>query len=293
MGKSPAFQFYPADWLGSADIMTMTPAEEGAFIRLLSIAWLQDDCGLPDNDQALARLSRLGQHWFAGPNGTAMAQPLQGYGGGIALRKKFVARGGRLYNERLLLEREKQAARRSEKSEAGKKGAAKRWKQGRYSKAIAQPKHSHSTATVLPMANDSSSSSSSSSNNPPIAPPNAEQVLMVQDIDPRPELDRIFECIKAEHPSGKNSNTRKAREQFNRRINEKPKQKISRANAMLDAHRGWQGAWNAGRFAPDLFRWIRDWDEASEPPTANIERRAEDRDAAIMARWNEVHATNS
>jgi hypothetical protein len=33
--KRPAFQFYPSDWLASMAIMLMTPAEEGAYVRLL------------------------------------------------------------------------------------------------------------------------------------------------------------------------------------------------------------------------------------------------------------------
>ena len=58
--KSPAFQVYPGEWLSSQDIMLMTPSQEGAYIRLLFIAWLSDDCGLPDDDEQLASLSRLG-----------------------------------------------------------------------------------------------------------------------------------------------------------------------------------------------------------------------------------------
>lgn len=61
MNKSPAFQFYPNDWLSSPSIMMMTPAEEGAYIRLLSICWMNN--GLPDDDEQLAQLSRLGNDW--------------------------------------------------------------------------------------------------------------------------------------------------------------------------------------------------------------------------------------
>ena len=39
MGKSPAFQFYPNDWLSSPRITMMSPAEEGAYIRLLCYDW--------------------------------------------------------------------------------------------------------------------------------------------------------------------------------------------------------------------------------------------------------------
>ena len=61
--KSPAFQFYPADWLSSTAISLMTPAEEGAYLRLLCHAWMDPMCSLPDDDAQLAILSRLGPHW--------------------------------------------------------------------------------------------------------------------------------------------------------------------------------------------------------------------------------------
>lgn len=104
MSKSPAFQFYPSDWLSSSKVNLMTPAEEGAYIRLLAYEWQEDDCGLPDDDKALSQLSRLGEEWFNG--------------GSRVLRACFKAKGNRLYNERLLAEREKQSAWR-EKSRLG------------------------------------------------------------------------------------------------------------------------------------------------------------------------------
>ena len=61
MNKSPAFQFYPQDFLvGTA----MLSAEEtGAYIRLLCYSWEND--GLPNDEQLLARL--------AGCSGNAVA----------------------------------------------------------------------------------------------------------------------------------------------------------------------------------------------------------------------------
>lgn len=113
IGKPPAFQFYPDSWLSSQDIMLMSPAEEGAYIRLLAISWLSEDCGLPDDDDVLSRLSRLGEAWFKG--------------GSTVLRNKFEKRDGRLYNLRLLEERKKQEEWRVKSSEGGKKSAKLRW----------------------------------------------------------------------------------------------------------------------------------------------------------------------
>lgn len=112
--KTPAFQFYPGDWLSSTDISLMTPAEEGGYIRLLCHAWQQPDCGLPDDNEALAVLSRLGDDFTAR---TA-----------IRLRNKFVARDGRLFNERLLVEREKQEEWRRKSAEAGRRSGKSRTK---------------------------------------------------------------------------------------------------------------------------------------------------------------------
>lgn len=102
--RGPAFQFYASDWLGSTKITLMTPAQEGAYIRLLAHAWNSDDCGLPNDDAKLAVLSRLGEGWLKG--------------GSEVLRECFIEKNGRIYNERLLNVWEEQKA-WIEKSRAG------------------------------------------------------------------------------------------------------------------------------------------------------------------------------
>lgn len=92
--RSPAFQFYPNEWLGSTHIMLMNPAEEGAYIRLLAIAWNSEDCSLPDDDNQLAILSRLNEGWFNGSS--------------TKVRACFFSRNKKLFNQRLLKERKKQ-----------------------------------------------------------------------------------------------------------------------------------------------------------------------------------------
>jgi uncharacterized protein YdaU (DUF1376 family) len=112
MKRLPAFQFYPQDWLSSASISLMTPAEEGAYIRLLALAWLEPDCGLPDDDAVLARLSRLKGAWARGS--------------GAKLRGQFRAEGGRLFNERLLRARDDWLDYAAERAEAGRRGGLER-----------------------------------------------------------------------------------------------------------------------------------------------------------------------
>jgi uncharacterized phage protein (TIGR02220 family) len=96
MSTSPAFQFYPGDWLSSARIACMTLEQEGAYIRLISYDWMKD--GIPDDDEELAILSRMGQGWLKG--------------GSRVVRKCFQphpTKPGFLTNERVQKERVKQA----------------------------------------------------------------------------------------------------------------------------------------------------------------------------------------
>ena len=115
MSKSPAFQFYPKEWLSSMDIMLMTPEQEGAYIRLLCICWESGDCSIPDDDRQLSMLSRLGEGWFKGSS--------------TVVRNKFIShpdKPGFLTNERLLREAQKQADWARKCSAGGRKSAEKR-----------------------------------------------------------------------------------------------------------------------------------------------------------------------
>lgn len=165
--KSPSFQFYPDAWLSSADIMLMTPAEEGAYVRLLCIAWMDADCSLPADSRVLASLSRLGDEW-EGESGEK-------------IRAKFVERDGRLYNERLLEERRKQREWSQKSSKGGLKSATSRAaKIGKGSSRLvdtkAQPNPNQVVDNWLPPKGNSSSSSSSSKK-PPIVPPETDKPL--------------------------------------------------------------------------------------------------------------------
>jgi uncharacterized protein YdaU (DUF1376 family) len=150
MPRSPAFQFYPNDWLSSTHITLMSPAEEGAYIRLLSIAWNSEDCGLPDDDNVLSVLSRLGEGWFSGSS--------------QKVRQCFYIDAGRLYNKRLLKERQKQDEWLKKSSDAGKKSWQVRKKQGQMTQKGWAKVGSQMVQTIHePKPNSSSSSSSSSS----------------------------------------------------------------------------------------------------------------------------------
>ena len=103
MNKSPAFQFYPQDFLvGTA----MLSAEEtGAYIRLLCYQWTND--GLPNDKAILARI--------AGCDGNAIASVWDKFG---------ICQDGKLRNTRLESIRVKQNEYRAKQ----KANSEKRWK---------------------------------------------------------------------------------------------------------------------------------------------------------------------
>lgn len=129
MNKSPAFQFYPQDFLvGTA----MLSAEEtGAYIRLLCYSWEND--GLPNDEQLLSRL--------AGCSGNAVA----------SIRHKFgICQDGKLRNERQEKIRKEQNAYRAQQ----KLKAKKRWKnteKQQVSVPLDQSGICSGNATALPM----------------------------------------------------------------------------------------------------------------------------------------------
>lgn len=109
--KSPAFQFYPDDFLGSAAVARMTHAEIGIYLLLLCYDW--NEGGLPEDTATLARMVKLSPKAF----GKAWE----------SVGACFPARDGRRFNPRLEKERAKQAEWHAKSSAGGKKGAAKRW----------------------------------------------------------------------------------------------------------------------------------------------------------------------
>jgi len=112
---SPAFQCYPDTWLASAYITLMTPAEEGAYARLRMYDWIND--GIPDDDDQLAILSRLGEAWFNGSSTNVQR-----------LFKKHPRKPGFLTDPLLERERERQVEWRKKCQKAGQASAANRRK---------------------------------------------------------------------------------------------------------------------------------------------------------------------
>lgn len=63
--RPPAMPLYVKRFLASKQVRAMTLEEVGAYTLLLCEQWDTADCMLPDDDQALANFSRLGERWAA------------------------------------------------------------------------------------------------------------------------------------------------------------------------------------------------------------------------------------
>lgn len=107
--KSPAFQFYPRDFLASHNVDRMAMTERGAYITLLARDWL--DGGVPTDLDELASMCRMKPSQFRRmwSNGR--------------LSRCFTEKNGRFFNDRLEVERRIQSA----YSKRQKEKAEKRW----------------------------------------------------------------------------------------------------------------------------------------------------------------------
>lgn len=146
--KSPAFQFYPTDWLADGNVSAMSLEEEGAYIRLLSYCW--NEGGLPSDMKVLARFCRTTEEHFM-----EMWERIQ---------KCFVFDGKKFQNPRLKKEREKQKSYSAKMSN----NAKIRHQKEKSGDAAAVPKQCRNNAFQSP------SPSSPSGEEPPKAP-NPEQ----------------------------------------------------------------------------------------------------------------------
>jgi uncharacterized protein YdaU (DUF1376 family) len=109
-GKSPAFQFYPKDFLGDGDQAGMSLQETGAYARLMCYEWNSHGDGIPDDAIRAANMVH------AAPGAMRKMWP--------AIRSMFVAHPtepGRLVHPRLEKERAKQNIFRRRQSDASKK----------------------------------------------------------------------------------------------------------------------------------------------------------------------------
>lgn len=145
--QSPAFQFYPKDWLSDPEVVRMTLEERGAYMQLLCYCWLEG--GIPNDVDELAKLCgvtrrRMQKLWKT-----------------LGPRFEFDGKTAEvLRNPRLERERKAQNEHRERRREAGRRGAASRWGKRTKRPAPAEPAGvvHNGNAIDLPLANDGSPS---------------------------------------------------------------------------------------------------------------------------------------
>jgi uncharacterized protein YdaU (DUF1376 family) len=146
--KSPAFQFYPKDFLSGT--ATMSLQEVGAYMRLLCYAW--DTGSIPNDSRERARIMVCSKK-----------QEVEIW---KKVGKKFFLQDDAFLNERLEEERRKQSEYRRRQSDKGKaSGVARSQPNGNHGSTTVQPRFNHGSVPVdvrlEPEGNSSSSSSSS------------------------------------------------------------------------------------------------------------------------------------
>lgn len=112
--KSPAFQWYVNDFLGSGKVAAMSLDEVGAYTLLLNYDW--NEGGLPDE------LTPFGRWLKVSPRKAQILWDV--------VRPNFVLRDGRWYNPRLEKERAKQKAWAEKSARGGHASAIVRWGDG-------------------------------------------------------------------------------------------------------------------------------------------------------------------
>lgn len=110
MKSSPAFQFYPGDYLRSQRVQLLSLEEEGAYIRLISYCWLHGS--IPADPDALVRL--------IGKGGSRVVAET------VAKMFQLGPTSDTLIHDRLEAERSKQEVWRSKSAEGGRKSAETR-----------------------------------------------------------------------------------------------------------------------------------------------------------------------
>lgn len=106
---SPAFSFYPKDWLSDSNVKVMTYDEKGVYIDLISMCWMED---LPADPTRLSRLLKIPLKRFE--RIWSVVGPC------------FSTEGGFLRQKRVELEKAKQVERSRLQSEKGTKSAKSR-----------------------------------------------------------------------------------------------------------------------------------------------------------------------
>ena len=149
MNRTPAFQFYPKDWLDFR-VQRMSLAAQGAYMKLLCFMWKdsQDQCSIIDDDRAIATAIGVPCDMWK-----ELRTEIQFLGDPILIEEGKEPRI--LRSARLQREAEKQQNYAMQQAEKGKRGAQKRWQK--------EDSHGHSSGHDPAIAGGMTENGSSSS----------------------------------------------------------------------------------------------------------------------------------
>lgn len=184
--KSPCFQFYTNDFLGSPKVVMMSTAQVGAYTLLLILDWQED--GFVYNEPRLAKWCRMKPKEFRAAWETT-------------LNECFVERDARFWNPRLERERTKQAEWREKSHKGGIASGQSRAKGG---STTVQPDGSGVVDECLNTPSPSPFPSPVTTNysSPAAKTREADQVLLIP-LDPIPPPTPSWPAIGAAHWSEK------------------------------------------------------------------------------------------
>lgn len=254
--RSPAFQFYPADFLADRNTTLMTAEEIGAYLLLLCFCWREGS--LPNDMDDLAILARVTvdrfeKSWLKRISKCFEQQP-----------------DGSWIHPRLEEERAKQEEWARKSAEGGKKSAEKRAENRQKDPStVVEPSFNGGSTVVQPNGNSSSSSSTSSSCTTNVVQregPGLEAQTAVAAPAPQPKPKPKTQSLAPptakpnRDPALDNPATQIYRETFKRTPNEAQRAEIQKRVTDLNHYRAtlanWQlSGWNPGNVLGQLDRY--------------------------------------
>ena len=153
-GKLPAFQFYPGDWRKDPGLQSLDLAHRGAWLEMLCIMHESQERGvLTLNGKPMPTPAIARQLGITADECEAIIETLLDYG--VAMRRPS---DGAICSRRMIRDEEARIERKKKLSDAGRRGAQKKWGGDRVGHAEAMP-----DPKPGPCSENSSSSSSSPS----------------------------------------------------------------------------------------------------------------------------------
>lgn len=225
--RSPAFQFYPKDFLSSTKVQRMSLTEVGVYMFLLSYEWLNS--GIPTDVTQIARIVKVPaprfRRMWAGP-----------------LSECFIEKNGRLVNPRLEQERRVQADYRKKQ----KDNAARGWQSRR--NAVASPPHMPKTDPLSPIPDLRSASTKDQRETGDGAAYDGQA---------------MFASLLAEYPPERITHDHPTQVAFLEAVGPPGPEMAERFALMrrtLSEHKASE-QWRNPRFAPNLITWLKrgDW----------------------------------